>query len=733
VARRSFLAATLLAAAVHATAAGPAVKRLPEGTVVRLERLLDDPAWHDAPVFDAFVERLPVNGAVPSERTTLRVLAGPRALYVGVRAGDHEPAGIRAPLGPHDSVRGSTQDCVVVLLDPVGSRKAAPLFVVNARGITADGVYTADTNSEDLAPDHEFEAAARIDAQGWSAVLRIPYSALRYAAGGQGEWRLLVRRIRPRDSAQEFSSAPLPPQAPDLLATLPALQGMGSPPDPRFLKLLPSTSWVHTRQRATDGLVQSEHEAHASLDLKWRPVEDLVLDATLRPDFSQVDLDVPQLRGNTRFALYFDEKRPFFQESADLWQTPTSQLYTRAVTRPDWGLRATRRNEAFAGTAFLAHDAGGGELLLPNPWGTGAVPQPASRALATRLRWDGDEGHASLVALQRRYGGSAGENTLLGTDFALPLPGPGVRLRGQVMGSHTTARPGADGVVLQAGPARGGHHVWLKLEQRAEAVETMLLLEEVDSGYRNDLGFVTQAGVRHVEGDVSVVWRNLGPLAELWAYLFAIGTRSIDDAVGVHHGLRPGIYLVHENGLHLTVELRAAERLRTAPQRDAHAERYLHLELEAQPAAWLPSLRATLAAGRLVDMLADQAGPSHRASVDGELRLSERSGLTLSLQQQADRAGRYAEHAAQAKLSHVLAPGLDLRLIGTQQRAHRSAPADAAGEYRERSLSLSLRKVWSRYRALYLGVSRAHSVGPPGEASGRTEVYLKYMHAVELQ
>ena len=93
--RRLALAAALLAGALQATAAepaGPEVKRLREGTVVRMERLLDDPAWRGAPVFDAFVERLPVNGAVPSERTTLRVLVGPRALYVGVRAEDHAPA-----------------------------------------------------------------------------------------------------------------------------------------------------------------------------------------------------------------------------------------------------------------------------------------------------------------------------------------------------------------------------------------------------------------------------------------------------------------------------------------------------------------------------------------------------------------------------------------------------------------------------------------------------------------
>lgn len=733
-ARRLGLAAALLATALPAGAAepaGPVVKRLPEGSAVHLARLLEDPAWHDAPVFDAFVERLPVNGAVPSQRTTLRVLAGPRALYVGVRAEDDEPAGIRAPLGPHDSVSGSTQDSLIVLLDPVGSRKAAPFFVVNARGVTADGVYTADTDSEDLAPDHDFEAAAGIDAQGWSAVLRIPYAALRYAAGAQVEWRLLVRRIRPREHAQEFVSAPLPPQAHDLLASLPALQGLGAPPDARFLKLLPSVSLLHTRQRSADGRLQRDAEASASLDLKWRPAEDLVLDATLRPDFSQVDLDVPQLRGNTRFALYFDEKRPFFQESADLWQTPTPQLYTRAVTRPDWGLRATRRNEAFAGTAFLAHDAGGGELLLPGPWGTGTAPQPASRALATRLRWDGDERHGALVALQRRYDGGAGENTLLGTDFALPLPGPGVRLRGQLMGSHTTARPEADGT-LRAGPAQQGHHLWLKLSQRAEALETSLLVEDASSGYRNDLGFVTQAGVRRVDADANLVWRNLGPLAELWAYLFATATRSIDDAVGVHQGLRPGLYLAHDNGLKVTIELRGAERLRSAPAGAWHAERYLYLDLEAQPAAWLPSLHATLFAGRLVDVLADRPGGAQRASLEGELRLSERSGLSVSLQQQADCAGRYAESATQMKLSHVLAPGLDLRLIGTQQRSRRSAPAEAAGESRERSLSLSLRQVWSRSRALYLGLSRARSGGAPGAGHTGSEAYLKYLHAVEL-
>jgi hypothetical protein len=145
------------------------------------------------------------------------------------------------------------------------------------------------------------------------------------------------------------------------------------PESHNFLTVRPGLTLRQTRQAGAN-----KTSADASLDVKWRPRAELVVDGTLNPDFSQVALDVPQLAGNSRFALFLAEKRPFFFESSDLLRTPTEALYTRSFTQPRMGLRSTWRGPDWAGTAFAIRDRGKGQVLLPGPYGTGAAEQPAS-------------------------------------------------------------------------------------------------------------------------------------------------------------------------------------------------------------------------------------------------------------------------------------------------------------------------------------------------------------------
>jgi hypothetical protein len=152
-----------------------------------------------------------------------------------------------------------------------------------------------------------------------------------------------------------------------------------------------------------------------------------------------VALDVPQLAGNTRFALSFPEKRPFFFESSDLLRSPTEALYTRSFTEPRWGLRSTWRGQRLSGSAFAIDDRGGGLVLLPGAYGTGAVDQPASRTLLARAQLaDGPLQWGALAAL-RRYE-DAGRNQVAGPDLGWQI-GSGWRARLQWLQSETRPRP----------------------------------------------------------------------------------------------------------------------------------------------------------------------------------------------------------------------------------------------------------------------------------------------------
>ena len=156
-----------------------------------------------------------------------------------------------------------------------------------------------------------------------------------------------------------------------------------------FLSLRPELTLRSVQRRDESGVTTRRRRNLLGAEIKWRPNADWVIDATLNPDFSQVEIDAPQLSGNTRFALSLPEKRPFFLESAELvGQTLPDEtgenrtlpaFYTRAITDPDAGLRASWRGEGAEATLLSLRDAGGGLVLRP-----GALVRPATRSRASR-------------------------------------------------------------------------------------------------------------------------------------------------------------------------------------------------------------------------------------------------------------------------------------------------------------------------------------------------------------
>src|SRR5262249_1894144 len=127
--------------------------------------------------------------------------------------------------------------------------------------------------------------------------------------------------------------------------------------------------WTGTRLSAEP--VRSESGA----DFKWGASPKLTIDATLNPDFSQIESDIPQVSVNSRFALSYPAKPAFFLEGVDLLSTPLKLVYTRSITSPAWGIRATGQSGSTAYTVLAAEDRGGGAVVLPGPEGSSLVSQ----------------------------------------------------------------------------------------------------------------------------------------------------------------------------------------------------------------------------------------------------------------------------------------------------------------------------------------------------------------------
>jgi hypothetical protein len=690
-----------------------------------LDGTLSHPAWQRAPVHSNFVEKDPVFGTAPIQATRLQVLFDEAAIYVGVTALDSDPKLIRDVLVRPDGVI-RTQDFVVVYLDAIGQRNSAQFFRVNAAGSMGDGMHTAADDNEDFAPDFDWDAATARTAEGWTAVLRLPFASLRFASGPQ-DWRILVGRRLPREQFHLFTSSPIPRDASSFIATLQPLAGVELPQQHNFLTLRPSLT---VRSGRVDGVNKTALET--SLDLKWRPRAEAVIDATVNPDFSQVALDVPQLAGNTQFAIYLPEKRPFFFESADLLRTPTDALYTRSFTQPRWGLRSTWRGQDWAGSAFAIQDKGGGQVLLPGPYGTGAAEQPASKTLAARASANlGLDGRFSLggVLAARRYEQGQGDNQVLGPDFNWAVSEQW-RLRGQWLHSTTTAQAQdtAEGrTVLKRGVSQSGDRVWLRLSRQTGEGETGLVLDDIGPGFRHDSGFVSQSGVRILDAFQSVGWQGLGPFNEFYLNFKALQVRDRVTGHRVQELVRPGLWSSSVSNVEWWANLSVYSALRIAADKPLLHERYVSSGVTLSPARWLPLLEISGDAGRLADTTANTVRSGGRLNLSAKGRPLSRLEVEPSLNQAwLEGAGQrvYREQALQLLAVWHFDASHNLRAIVQRSALDRRAEAGVqAAESLSRTASLTYS--WRRSAGTRLFVGATRSTTGVSSVVNNTEAFVK--------
>src|SRR6185369_462992 len=329
-----------------------------------------------------------------------------------------------------------------------------------------------------------------------------PFASLRYGDPPSSTWSVLVFRNYPRDQRYRIASAPLPREQNCFLCLNNPLTGLTELPSSDHLQVTPLVTVRSTRDKVVGEYDRSEREVVPSLDIKWRPRPDNTVDGTINPDFSQVELDTPQLAGNTQFALFFPEKRPFFLEGSDILQSPFPAIYTRSVTDPAWGARVTQRTLGFDGTAMVTRDQGGGLVLLPGTYSTGTAAQDfSSIATFARGRWQADR-TLSIGGLftDRTIERDHSYNRVAGPDFAW-YPNNDNRFRGQLLGSWTTAQP-VNGT-LERGELATSHAAMVDWSFHSARWDQYLTFEDTGSAFRADNGFFVQNGYRRAYSETA--------------------------------------------------------------------------------------------------------------------------------------------------------------------------------------------------------------------------------------
>ena len=324
-------------------AAGGPEPTIPSARAVRVSERpkLDgtpDPIWDSIPPLSSFTQQTPDEGARPSEATTVRIAYDDRALYFFIRAEDRSgPAGIVANLTRRDRDTGS--DAIIIDLDTRASHTGAFHFEVSAAGVQRDALRTGD-ESLNFDWDALWNATVRRDDQGWTAWIEIPFSALRFPEAPVQDFRMQIRRYIARRNELDLWSF-VPREEHGELLRYGKLEGIEGLKPSGGLLVVPYVTGRLRHTRAPDNLglpVGWDFSPGAGFDLRYALTPGLTLDATVLPDFGQVDADQVILNLTT-FELFYPEKRPFFLEGADSFflldaygePTSTQPFYSRRV------------------------------------------------------------------------------------------------------------------------------------------------------------------------------------------------------------------------------------------------------------------------------------------------------------------------------------------------------------------------------------------------------------------
>ena len=466
---------------------------------------LSDAAWQAATPIEKWWETNPGDNVEPKVRNVGRILYDDKYLYVALEFNDPDPKKIRAPYADRDNV-DSTTDYGGIILDADNDRKSAILFLANPRGIQYDAMSSDAGGGEDSSPDWFWDSAGKIDDKGWTLEIAIPFASLRYDQVSPQVWGMQLYRNYPRDRRYQIFTVRQPRESSCFICNEQDLEGLENLPEGGNWVVAPYG--VAKQESVPRGDLGTEYvnpapDYDAGVDAKWTPTASIALDATINPDFSQIESDVPQISANERFALFFPEKRPFFLERVDLFSTPVRAVHTRTITDPLWGARASGQAGNTSYTALLTQDDGGGSVIIPGPNGSDFADQDFESTVGiARVRQDFGQSFVSGLFTDREIQGG-GHNRLIGPDFQW-RPKPSETLTGQILYSDT--RTPDNGLAEEwDGRRMKSHAAELWYQHSGKHWDAFANYRDYGDDFRADVGFVPQVGFRemYAEGGYS--------------------------------------------------------------------------------------------------------------------------------------------------------------------------------------------------------------------------------------
>ena len=326
---------------------------------------LDEEIWKHAAVFKDFYQTGPGYNTDPSKPTEVYMVYDERNLYVAFKCWDDRDK-IRATVAKRDNVFG--EDNVRMWLDTYDDRRRAYVLGFNPLGIQQDGIYTEGIGA-DFSVDIVMESKGVIEDWGWSVEVKIPFKSLRYAAGKGKSWGFNVARNIDRFNDEFDQWLPDDRDVSGFLIKHGHITGLDNIKYEKTIEVVPSITVSQTglRKRTISNagfapfgpyhpifnpiglqdpgkFTNDPVKQDIGVNLKYTMSPSVTLDAAINPDYAEIEADAPVVAANQRFPIFFDEKRPFFLEGKDIFETSLQPFYSRTIVDPDIAVKLTGKS-----------------------------------------------------------------------------------------------------------------------------------------------------------------------------------------------------------------------------------------------------------------------------------------------------------------------------------------------------------------------------------------------------
>jgi hypothetical protein len=443
-----------------------------------------------------FIQNTPHDGQPATEETEVWLGYTRSAVYFVFICHDRHPDLIRGHLARRENIL--KDDYVAVFLDPFQDRRKGVVFGVNPAGVQADASWD-ENNGTDFSYDQVWDSEGQVTREGWMALIEIPFRSLRFRSSGS-DWGVVLQRNFPRNSEVDYWPR-VSNNITGILSQEGTLHGVQGVTGSHNVQINPYVLGQNERTLETvdplNPYFSSRHEeGTAGGEVKAILKDRIVFDATINPDFSNIESDQPQFTVDQRYPVYFPELRPFFLENANYFATPINLVYTRNIVHPEYGGRVTGKTGHTNLGLFVIDDREPGQTVAPGD------PLYNKRATIAVGRVSRDLGKgSSMGAIYTDYEFGQGWNRIGGIDFTARFNKHWTALGQMVESSSKGTQDSGTPPTYSAGPASN-----FQLQRSGHVFNLYSTYQDMSVGFQTQLGFIQTANIHNGQTYINYQW-----------------------------------------------------------------------------------------------------------------------------------------------------------------------------------------------------------------------------------